>query len=259
MNEWRETLDAYVRDRRKLEIPNYTREDLGTVVRYTPIDPNVDGIVCFASIPEGRLEDEIARHVFHFDRRGSGFEWKVYDFDQPRGLKAALRAHGFEEGDLEVLMAYDLVRTPPKGKSGSGGVDIRRLQDAAEFQMVVDLQETVWKRPLPWLLAHLESVAPICSFFCAFCDGAMIGTSWIEYPHGSQFAEIHGGAVLPEFRSRGIYSQLFDCRVKDAVGRGVRFIAVDAAPMSLPILERKGFERLSGTSPLTKHRARDGH
>ena len=53
-----------------------------------------------------------------------------------------------------------------------------------------------------------------------------------------------------EFRGRGIYSRLFEARVAEARSRGVPYIAVDAAPMSRPILERFGFRFVCNTYPM---------
>lgn len=162
--ENRHLIEAYRQERRALEIPNYVREDLGSVVRYSPNSSDSQGIVCFTRIPEADLADEIRRQIAWFESRNLAFEWKVYDSDEPRRLKSDLLEAGFEEGEPEALL--------------------------------------------------------------------------------------HGGAVLPAFRGRGIYSRLFEARMMDALARGLKWVAVDAAPMSRPILEAKGFERLDSTWPM---------
>jgi len=46
------------------------------------------------------------------------------------------------------------------------------------------------------------------------------------------------------------YSMLLHERCLEAQERGYEYLAVDAAPMSRPILERKGFEFICWTYPL---------
>jgi GNAT superfamily N-acetyltransferase len=66
----------------------------------------------------------------------------------------------------------------------------------------------------------------------------------------STFADLHGGAVLSTLRGKGIYSLLFYDRCQEAQRRGYQYLAVDAAPMSRPILEQKGFQLVCFTYPM---------
>jgi GNAT superfamily N-acetyltransferase len=77
-----------------------------------------------------------------------------------------------------------------------------------------------------------------------------VGTGWIEFHAGSRFAQLCGGSLLEAYRGRGIYSRLFEMRLAEARRRGVPYIAVDAAPMSRPILERRGFRYVCNTYPM---------
>ena len=240
---------VYRRERRTLELPNFVREDLGTVVRYTPVHCNADGIVCFASLSAGDVVEEIRRHIAHFQAMGVGFEWKVYDSDEPEGLRASLLEAGFVEGDPEALLVYDVASFRPEGRPADG-VEVRRVEDIALIQSLVAFQEHIWRRSFEWLVDQLRAEWDRMAFFAAYAQHRLVGTGWISYPAGSQFADLHGGAVQPEFRGRGIYSRLFERRMIDARERGIHWIAVDAAPMSRPILQAKGFQKLDATYPL---------
>lgn len=133
---------------------------------------------------------------------------------------------------------------------------MERVRDGQGVQDAVAIQEAVWGQDFSWLgetlsrtrSQRLEEV----SVYCAYSDAHPVGTGWIEYPVGSRFAELHGGAVLAEMRGRGIYSALFQARLEEARRRGVEFLAVDAAPMSRPILQRKGFMQVCHTYPLRR-------
>ena len=119
---------------------------------------------------------------------------------------------------------------------------------------IVKVQEETWDCAFPGLAAQLRNAlatnSPESAIYCAYLEGAPVGTGWIDFTQGSRFADIHGGAVLSHARGRGIYTLLYDRRVEDARARGVRFLAVDAAPMSRPILLAKGFVHVCDTYPM---------
>lgn len=96
------------------------------------------------------------------------------------------------------------------------------------------------------------------SIYCAYLGKAPVATGWIDYSRGSQFADLHGGAVCEDARGRGVYAALLAVREADAQARGCRYLAVDAAPMSRPILARKGFATICETYPMRRvpHHAR---
>jgi GNAT superfamily N-acetyltransferase len=74
----------------------------------------------------------------------------------------------------------------------------------------------------------------------------------VDLAPGSSFADLHGGCVLPDARGRGLYTRLLEARASIACARGYGWLAVDAAPMSRPILERKGFAPVCPTWPMER-------
>jgi GNAT superfamily N-acetyltransferase len=251
--------EAYRRERRSSEIPNFLREDLGTIVRYSPQRQDAEGLVCFANLSADCLAAEIRRQTEYFAVREIGFEWKVYGSDEPACLTDMLVDAGFERGEAETLMVYELSKPQSRARPRSDGIDVRRVDDISALRQIAEFQELIWGRSLLWLLDQLRSSWEQCTHFGAYDGRQLVGTGWIEYPKGSQFAELHGGAVLPAYRGRGIYSRVFEARAADARARGLRWLAVDAAPMSGPILEAKGCERLDVTIPMNwpyRHAAR---
>lgn len=254
-----EITKAYSQDRRRMQLHGFEREDLGTLIRYKPKQPESGGIVCFAEIPADRADAEIAAQSQYFSDRRIDFEWKVYDFDEPKDLRERLRDYGFEEGEAESLMILDLEARGLEIGTRTGGYSIRCVESETEIQHLVEVQESVWRRNFPWLLQQLLESRPVTRFFCAYKHETPIGGGWIEFPKDSIFAELHGGSVLPPHRGRGIYSRIFDLRVKEAQARGFRYIAVDAAPMSKPILKAKGFIELCQTHPMTRKHTKAIH
>jgi len=88
--------------------------------------------------------------------------------------------------------------------------------------------------------------------YCAYAGGKPIGSGWVEFPEGSVYPELHGGAVLEEWRGRGLYSELFAVRLRQVERRHFRFLCVDASPSSRPILEEIGFRLVCATVPMRK-------
>ncbi|MEM7672460.1 MAG: GNAT family N-acetyltransferase [Verrucomicrobiota bacterium] len=251
-------LKAYTLDRRAYNLPNYRREDLGRIVRYTPLQADADGIICFTNLLEHELDSEIQRQCEYFKSKSLAFEWKVYDFDKPSTLLQRLLENGFEQGDEEALMVYDLNNSLPTRDKEIEDIKIRKISSVEDLAAIVRIQETIWNRSFPWLQEQLLSMSDSTAYFCAFDGDLPMAAGWIEYPEGSLFAELHGGSVYPEYRGRGIYTELFRSRVEDAMVKGFPYISVDAAPMSRPILESKGFTKLCSTYPLTMKRAYQG-
>jgi GNAT superfamily N-acetyltransferase len=73
----------------------------------------------------------------------------------------------------------------------------------------------------------------------------------MSLPTNSQFAGLWGGATLPQYRKMGIYTAVVAARAQEAIRRGYRFLTVDAGDMSRPILQKRGFQLLTYTTPYT--------
>ena len=86
--------------------------------------------------------------------------------------------------------------------------------------------------------------------YCAYVDGKPVATGRISFPAGSNFAGLWGGGVLPAMRGRGLYTAMLSHRIAEAKSRGYRWITIDAAPMSRPILLKKGFMHVCWTYPM---------
>jgi hypothetical protein len=71
----------------------------------------------------------------------------------------------------------------------------------------------------------------------------------LRYRQGDAFGSLWGGSTLAEHRGKGIYSAVVAARATEARQRGGRWLTVDCSAMSLPILERRGFQRLAVITP----------
>jgi GNAT superfamily N-acetyltransferase len=115
------------------------------------------------------------------------------------------------------------------------------------------IEQAVWNEDFAQLVqnlgAELRHDPHQVSFHVAYADGRPASCAWIRYHRGSQFASLWGGSTLPEYRKRGLYTALVAVRLQAALERGVRYLAVDASPMSAPILQRYGFRQITTCTP----------
>ncbi|MDC8772866.1 GNAT family N-acetyltransferase [Roseateles albus] len=263
---------AYRADRQGHDIEGFRLEALPHLSRYLPHSDCADAeaLLCFSRLSAGQEARQIREQIDYFEARGQDFEWKLYGLEEPGALKQLLEAQGFVADEPELFMLYPLLEpllesTPAKASATAGlsaalpaGVSLRRLVDPQDLDDVLQVQAQIWGRDFEWLRAKLAASLgkpEEMSMFCAYADGQPIGTGWTDYPPGSRFPELHGGAVLPAWRGRGVYSALFELRFIEARARGFEWMAVDASLMSRPILEAIGFKPICPTWPM-RYRAR---
>jgi len=198
----------------------------------------------------------IRQQMAFFQERDESFEWKTYGFDEPKELRELLRAERFVADSPEALLIFPSRRALLKrNASRLRGIEFRKAVVGDETVAdVVKVQEAVWNRSFQWLesrLYHaLEARDDHLSLICAYARNRPVGSGWMTFRPASQFAELHGGAVLDEMRGRGIYSELFRVRAEEAKRRNCEFLVVDASAMSRPILESKGFDYVCDTYPM---------
>jgi GNAT superfamily N-acetyltransferase len=248
-----EIFQRYRREKRGAALEGFDLTLRPHLSRYTPHHETAEAFVVFADLPAGREATLIDEELEHFQKLGRRFEWKVHEFDRPAGLKALLEARGFGCTEPEAFMvlptqAWNREDRVPAGVRLEPVVSDRGLRD------VIALQSDLFGEDFGWLFENyaraLRTTPPRAAMYGAYAGDETIGTGWIDFPENTAFAELHGGAVRPDYRGRGVFSALVARRLRDAQARGYAFIAVDAAPMSRPILERQGFQHVCWTYPM---------
>jgi GNAT superfamily N-acetyltransferase len=183
-------------------------------------------------------------------------EWKTRGHDAPADLGAHLAAAGFVAGDVETVMigrAADLaveVEIP-------GDVTIRRVEVGPQLRDEVArahaMQTHVFGGPGgqdPTRVADQIAADPgNLQLWVAESGGQVVAAGSLDVVRGTEFAGLWGGAVLAEWRGRGIYRALVAARARAAVELGVRFLNSDCTAMSRPILERSGLIAVTTTTP----------
>jgi GNAT superfamily N-acetyltransferase len=160
-------------------------------------------------------------------------EWKYYSHDGPELRERLLAAGLVPDEDETVLVTETASLAPPPAE-----IEVR--EDAEAF---VALAEQMFGTR-----RELEQNARAV---VAFVDGQPVSGGRVDLDPGLDFAGLFGGATLPEFRGRGLYRATVARRAEIARERGYRWLYVDAAETSRPILERLGFLQITTTTPFT--------
>lgn len=232
----------------------------------------------------GRLSEEdigivAERETGYFRGLGHSFEWKVFDYDSPENLRFLLQDSGYEIEPEETLMAMDITRMPeelvphrgPRTRRHrpcmpGGSLTPRQVTDPEEIPAILSavqnrafnttfdtlLQPDAVQHPLEGELTARMAQDPDSMAFYVIRDGNRpVSAAWTLYFSDAPFAGFYGGATLPEYRRRGLYSALVSVRARAARDRGVRYVTVDAGSMSRSILEHLGFRKLASTWPVS--------
>jgi hypothetical protein len=243
-----ELLELYDLELRiEVTIPGVQKETFPGLVRFTRPVSGMN-FVLYSRLPLRDLDKVIKEQITYFAAITQPFTWHVFEHDRPPELAGRLTAHGFQKDEEpDIVLIYDLTRAPFSSDLPSGMV-IRRLSSADQLVEVASIEQSCLGSDFRWLIPRLllQMGEPgYLSIYMAYVEERPVSAGWIIYPPGSQFACLYGGATLPEFRGRGIYSSVLSARLKETVQRGRRYAVVGAGEMSRPILLMCGFRPLT--------------
>jgi GNAT superfamily N-acetyltransferase len=201
-----------------------------------------------------RIAELVAAAVAHFDADPgiTRVEWKTRGHDAAPGLHEALLAHGFVPDETESIMIGP-VEALLSDRPVPDGVVLRRVVDEPDvraFSAMIDaaFEEEADVSIADSLVARLARGDGM-ELWVAEVEGRMVGGGRLEPVPGTEFAGIWGGAMLPDFRGRGIYRALTAARARSALALGKRLVHSDSTEDSRPILERAGLVKVSTTTP----------
>ncbi len=238
----------YDQDQRRDDAsPGMRREAGPQVVRYVNLwDTN--SYVLYTQLDATTVDAAIQEQIAYFAGLGHMFEWKVYSHDQPPDLVDRLVTQGFEAEDPEAIMVLE-VAEPPAALLQPVTLDIRRLTDPDHLEAVLAVEAAVWEDDRDWLLrqlsAELRDDPALLSIYAGYAGGVPVTVGWIRHDPRGQWAGLWGGSTLAAYRGQGFYTALLAVRLQEARARNVRYLTVDASPMSRPILEKHGFQRIT--------------
>lgn len=243
----------YDQDQRKdVEHPDMRREVTPNVVRYIDNSDIREGIISYSQLNEANAEATIREQVSYFESIGQGFEWKLYDYDQPSDLKERLASYEFLVEEAEAIMVLD-VEDAPEVFWQPISHHVQQITDPERLSDVLTIQQQVWDEDFSslgqYLGGMLRKYPQQMSIYVAYVNEQPASAAWTYFPERSQFASLWGGATVSSFRKQGLYTALLAVRAQEAKARQVRYLTVDASPMSRPILEKFGFEMIAYSYP----------
>jgi hypothetical protein len=209
-----------------------------------------------AGLTGAALTDLITRTVAHFrdETELSEFEWKTRGHDAPPDLGQRLVAAGFVPEEEETVMMGEaalLVDAPPVD-----GVAVRRIDPGPDRDRliagVVALRRALWgEGPSAAVVAErLDRDPQHHQYWVAeTATGEVVCAGRLELVPGTEVAGLWGGETHPDWRGRGIYRSLTAARARATLDAGWRYLHSDCSPMSRPILERSGLQRVTTTTP----------
>lgn len=235
-----------------VQYPHMRREVTPNVVRHVNTSGSGEGTIVYSRLNEANVEEVIREQVAYFESLGQDFEWKLYAHDRPPDLKDRLKSHGFIVEEVEAIVVLDL-DDAPEILWQPVRYDVRRITDPDKISDVLTVKQQVWNEDFSslgrYLAGALRDNPEQVSVYVAYVDGQPASSARIYFPEHSRFASLWGGSTLSRFRKQGLYTALLAVRAQEAKSRGVRYLTVDASPMSRPILEKLGFELITYSYP----------
>ncbi|MFF8412784.1 GNAT family N-acetyltransferase [Streptomyces omiyaensis] len=254
MNLAHHLLDLYDRQLRREarpDGPGCRVERAGAVVRQTGPAHAWNGVL-WSGLDAHTADAEIAAQLAHYRAAGVPFEWKLYGHDGPADLGARLVAAGLTAEEPETVLVAE-AGAQAGAVALPHGVELREVTDAEGVRQVVEVHERAFgtdssdlgRRLLDRLAAGPGTVTAVL----ALADGVPVSAARLELYPGTDFAGLWGGGTVEEWRGRGLYRALVAHRARVAAAHGHRYVQVDAAPTSRPVLRRLGFVPLTTTTP----------
>lgn len=234
-------------ERQTLETSDSIREVSGSVVRHISRYSNESMIVC-SDLEGCYIPAVIADQIAYFTSIGHDFEWKTYSHDQSPDLVSRLGEAGFSIGATETVLVALVDEVA--AASADCPVEVRRLSHPDQIEDYLEISSRVWGgRPATGIVETMRSDPQSIGLYVAYWSGQPVGSCRGSFHSGSAFSGLWGGAVLPEYRGKGVYRSMVKRRALDAQSFGATYLQVDALPTSQPILEQLGFQKLSVTIP----------
>jgi GNAT superfamily N-acetyltransferase len=224
------------------------RGGMGGSGRPHPGSNGVGGARWSAEEADRKIEEIIEYHR----QRNIGFQWWVSPHDTPTDLRERLEKHGMVLAGDAVTMARlgleaaDIPINPDTTIELLDGYDLAAVDALGEIDKVCFqwTQEQVDERKPGWIeRMRDERFRDREANFLARIDGRSAGHGRVILQSG--IAYLGGAGVLPEFRGKKVYSTLLRRRLEYAHKRGYHIAAINAEPLSRPIVERYGFKEYS--------------
>ncbi|MDQ6899120.1 MAG: GNAT family N-acetyltransferase [Candidatus Dormibacteraeota bacterium] len=243
--------DQQLRRRAETDAPDRHLERDDNVIRSLSRGDGWTAVI-WSDLDQANADAVIAAEISRFGELSRPWEWKHYSYDRPRDLPERLVAAGFTPQPVEALLVAEIadlkleVSPPP-------GVELLAVVDQQGVDALVRVHDEVFGGDHSAvgrsLMAGLGRQPSAVAAVIARAGQTPIAAGRVEFHSGTDFASLWGGGTLPAWRRRGAFRSLVAHRANLASARGFRYLQVDAAQDSRPILQRLGFVQLATTTP----------
>jgi GNAT superfamily N-acetyltransferase/ketosteroid isomerase-like protein len=199
-------------------------------------------------------DERIEALIDYHRRRNCGFQWMVGPFDTPADLRERLERHGLILAGDAATMAHTHLDQLDIPINPDVTIEIMDGYDEAAIDAMIDImvacfnmppEETARQRPI-WVNRMRDPVqSQRNTNYLARLNGQPAGFARLMLNAG--VAYLAAGSTLPQFRGQRVYSTLLRRRLEDARDKGYHIAAIQAEPLSRPIVTRCGFKEYART------------
>jgi hypothetical protein len=210
-----------------------------------PDSNGVGGVRWTAEEADQKIEETIAYHR----ERNIGFQWWVNPFDTPSDLRARLERHGLILAGDAATMAHTQLDQLDISVNPQIEIEVMDGYHEEAIDAMLHIMLVCFNKPAEEL-AQLRATwgermrdpkdRLVNTNYLARLNGQPVGFGRLSLRSGVGY--LSGGAVLPEFRGRHVYSTVLRRRLEDAREHGYQVVAIQAEPLSRPIVTRCGFK-----------------
>ncbi|MBP7686334.1 MAG: hypothetical protein KA765_00395 [Thermoflexales bacterium] len=199
-------------------------------------------------------DERIAATIEFHRQRNCGFQWMVDPFDTPADLCARLERHGLVYAGDAATMAHthldqlDIPINPDitiEVMDGHNDESIDAMMGIMIACFNFPPDQAAQQRPI-WVERMRDPAQAERNInYLARLNGQPAGFARLSLNAG--VAYLAAGSTLPQFRGQRVYSTLLRRRLEDARDRGYHVAAIQAEPLSRPIVARYGFKEYART------------
>ncbi|CAG0933035.1 hypothetical protein TFLX_02860 [Thermoflexales bacterium] len=192
-----------------------------------------------------KIEETIAYHR----ERNIGFQWWVSPFDTPTDLRERLERHGLVLAGDAAMMArlgldhLDIPINPDVQVELVDGTDEAPIDAIGQITKVCfNWTDEQIADHRPGMIERLRDpkFQEKEASFLARLDGQPVAYGRLILEGG--LAYLGGSGVMPNVRGRRVYATMLRRRLEEARARGYHLAAINAEPLSRPIVEKYGFK-----------------
>jgi hypothetical protein len=210
-----------------------------------PGSNGVGGVRWSAEEADRKIEEIIAYHR----ERNIGFQWWVNPFDTPADLRERLEQHGLILAGDAATMAHTQLDRLEIPVNPQVEIEVMDGYSDESIDAMVRIMMTCFNMPADEVNERRASWVErmrspkdrlVNTNYLARLNGQPAGFGRLSSRGGLGY--LSGGSVLPEFRGQHVYSTLLRRRLEDACAQGYHVVAIQAEPLSRPIVTKCGFK-----------------